>query len=146
MDDDVLLDVNVLIALVWPQHLHHAQIHTWLAHHHGRFATTPLTEAALLRLSLQPSVTGTHVTPAEALALLAGLRAHPKHHFVPDDSTLADPAITLTRFATTRQVTDLHLVNLCAGHELVLLTLDRAIPEMLQPPDRRFVSLLDGLP
>lgn len=144
MADDVLLDVNVLIALVWPQHLHHTQVHAWLAQHNGRFATTPLTEAALVRLSLQPFITGTAVTAAEALALLAGLRAHPQHHFVRDDSTLADPAISLTRFATTRQVTDLHLVNLCAVHELVLLTLDRAIPEALQEPDRRFVSVLDA--
>lgn len=144
MGNDVLLDVNVLVALVWPQHLHHARAHAWLAQHRARFATTPLTEAALVRLSLKRSVTDTDIAPAEALALLTGVRAHPQHLFVPDDSTLADPVISLRRFATTRQVTDLHLVNLCAVHGLVLLTLDRAVPEMIEPDDRRFVSVLEG--
>lgn len=142
MGDDVLLDVNVLVALVWPQHLHHERAHSWLAQHRTRFATTSLTEAALVRLSLQRSVTDTDVTPAEALALLAALRSHPQYLFVPDDSTLAAPKISLGRLATTRQVTDLHLVNLCAVHGLVLLTLDRAIPEVLEPQDRQFVTVL----
>ena len=32
-----LLDVNVLIALAWPNHVHHAAAHTW-----SRFASASL--------------------------------------------------------------------------------------------------------
>ena len=144
MADDALLDVNVLLALVWPQHLHHARAHSWFAEHDAHFATTPLTEDGVLRLSLQRAVTDTDVTPAEALALLTGLRAHPQHRFLADDSALASPVISLTRFATARQVTDLHLVNLCAANGFVLVTFDRAIPGALEPADRRYVSVLDS--
>ena len=142
MADDVLLDVNVLVALVWPQHVHHRPAHAWLTAFDRRFATTPLTEAALVRFSLQPLVTDTVVTASEALSLLRGLRAHPQHRFLPDDSSLVANAVEVTGIVTSRQVADLHLVNLCASHGLVLLTFDRAIPAALSAADRRHVSVL----
>ena len=135
----------MLLALVWPQHVHHGRAHDWLARFDGYFATTPITEAALVRLSLQPLVTDTTVTAAEALSLLAAIRAHPQHRFLPDDSSLTSSDIDLTGIATSRQVTDLHLVNLCASHGVVLVTFDRAIPAALGPADRRHVSVLDAI-
>jgi uncharacterized protein len=143
MTDDALLDVNVLIALVWPHHLHHSRAHAWLGSHPGGFLTTPITESALIRLSLNRTVTGTDVSPGEVLALVAAIRRHPQHRFLPDDSSLAAPHISISRLATARQTTDLHLVNLCALHGIVLITLDRGITEMLEPVDRRHVAVLE---
>jgi len=68
--------------------------------------------------------------------------------FVPDDTSLADPAIDLIALSGYRQVTDLHLVNLAARHGLRLVTFDhkaapywRATPRSfipwLEPPSRR---------
>jgi hypothetical protein len=41
----------------------------------ARYATTPVTESGLLRMLLKPAVTGQAVTPEQALAVLAGIRA-----------------------------------------------------------------------
>jgi uncharacterized protein len=68
-----LLDVNVLVALAWPHHLHHSRAHAWLGSHPAGFLTTPITESALIRLSLNRTVTGSDVTPGEVLALVAAM-------------------------------------------------------------------------
>ena len=65
MTDGHLLDVNALIALVWPHHVHHARVHEWFTAQDTPWWTTPLTESGLLRLSLNRAVSGSdreHVT------------------------------------------------------------------------------------
>lgn len=137
-----LLDANLLIALAWPNHVHHARAHDWLGGLDGRWATTPMTETAFLRLSTNAAVVGKPLVLSEALDVLQAMRGAAGHVFLPDDTSLADPGIELTRFATSRQVTDAHLVNLCAVRSAVLATLDRGIVDALRPADRRFVVLI----
>lgn len=136
-----LLDVNVLIALAWPQHIHHRRSRQWWRGIDG-WATTPFTEAAFLRLSMNPVVAGRTVSMVEVLAGLARIRAAPRHQFLADDSSLSESQVDLARVATSRQVTDAHLVNLAANKGLVLATLDRGIPEMLAREDRRHALVL----
>lgn len=138
-----LLDVNVLIALTWPQHVHHGAAHRWLAAlGTRRFATCPLTEQGLLRLSMNERVVGRHVTFVAALEVLRGIRAQRRHTFLVDEGSLADPAIDLSRAAVSSQVTDLALVNLAATAGAVLATFDRAIPSYLAENDRVHVELI----
>jgi uncharacterized protein len=138
-----LLDVNVLVALAWPSHVHHDRAHAWFgAVRLRRFATCPLTESAFLRLSTNAQVVGRSVLFADAQEVLARVRALPGHAFVADDSTLADPVIDLARAVASHQVTDLHLVNLAAGAGLVLATLDEALPTYVVPGDSGHVFLL----
>lgn len=136
-----LLDVNVLIALAWPTHVHHARARRWWATI-DRWATTPLTEAAFVRLCSNAAVVGRDVGVPEARAMLSAVRAAPGHMFLDDATTLARPVIDLTRVATSSQITDAHLVNLAAANTLVLATLDGRIPDMLGPGDRRHVLVL----
>lgn len=50
-----LLDVNVLIALIDPRHVHHEPSHRWFqAHGCDGWATCPLTQTALLRILGNP--------------------------------------------------------------------------------------------
>ena len=43
-----LLDVNVLLALAWPTHVHHLAAHRWFAENSGLgWATCPLTQLDL---------------------------------------------------------------------------------------------------
>lgn len=138
-----LLDVNVLVALSWPQHVHHHRAHNWFAARRTRpWATTPITEAGFVRISSNPVVIPAAVSVADAVQAIGALRALPGHTFVPDDSSLADPKIDLTRLVTHKQITDFHLVNLAAGSGTVLVTLDTAILTYLGNADRRFVELL----
>ena len=141
MTDLDLPDVNVLIALVHPGHVHHEAAHAWFADT-PRFATTPLTESGLIRLALNPSVVGTTVTAAQAIASLGSLRHHDKAVFLPDDSSLAQATIDLIGLAGYRQVTDLHLVNLAARHTARLVTFDAKISLTLAPLDQERVLTL----
>lgn len=136
-----LPDVNVLVALTNPAHQHHGTAHAWLVGA-ARFLTTPLTELGLLRLLLNPAVIGQEVTTARALAVLAGVRSHPRADFLPDATSLADPALDLIGLVGHRQVTDLHLVNLARRHDCTLVTFDRRIPGSLTESDRRHVVVL----
>ncbi len=135
-----LLDVNVLVALAHPSHVHHATAHRWFSTV-TTFATTPITETALLRLSLNPAVTGQQIGPADALDLLARIRALPHHRFLDDDTTLAAPAIRSAP-AGHKQVTDFHLVNLAASAGAVLATFDAALPGALHRDDRTHVRVV----
>lgn len=137
-----LLDLNVLIALAWPQHVHHSRAHAWFSTRKSPWMTTPLTESGFLRLSMNPAVVTERTTMASARAMLVAMRAVPGHEFLPDDSSLAQPIISLSAVATTRQVIDAHLVNLAASSGALLATLDRGIEQMLAPGDRRHVALL----
>jgi hypothetical protein len=53
-----LPDLNVLVALTWPNHVHHAQARTWfLGVNRAGWATCPITEAGLIRVSSNRRVT-----------------------------------------------------------------------------------------
>lgn len=138
-DGRYLLDVNVLLALFDPRHVHHAPAHRWFDDVTA-FATTPLTETAFVRLVSNPEVGGE--SPATALAALRAIRGLPGHEFLPDDASLAEPAIGLDALVGHRQVTDFHLVGLAARHRMTLATFDAKLPRSLADPDRRRVLVV----
>jgi len=138
-----LLDANVLIALTNPDHLHHRRAHEWFAAVDA-WATTPMTEAAFVRLMLNPQVAGRRLTAGEVLDVLRRLRALPGHRFVADDTSLAEPAIDLVALIGHRQVTDLHLVNLAARGGLVVATFDAGLPATLTGRDGELVRLVQA--
>ena len=77
-----LLDVNVLVALAWPNHLRHHAVRWWFNQQRlAGWATCPLTEAGFVRVSCNPSAVHHSVTPRDAIALLQRLRALETHCF-----------------------------------------------------------------
>jgi toxin-antitoxin system PIN domain toxin len=123
-----LLDTNVLIALAWPNHVHHRDAVEWFI---GKgikgFRTCPLTQTGFVRISANPAFTPNPPSPAEAIALLKRLTAMPGHGFWPDDVSFGDAFDAVPLIATHRQVTDGYLLALAARHDGVLATLDRGI-------------------
>ncbi len=75
-----LLDVNVLVALAWPQHVHHDSAHAWFKRR-GRqpWATCPLTQLAFVRVSSNARIVPDAVSPREAMGLLRKITALPGH-------------------------------------------------------------------
>jgi len=136
-----LLDVNILLALSNRRHVLHQRAHQWFAGITS-WATTPLTEAAYVRLMLNPRAMSMEVAPSTALASLTMLRQLPGHIFIEDATSLAQPVIVLIGLIGHKQVTDAHLVNLAASHGAVLATLDTAIEAMLMPDDRHWVQVI----
>jgi toxin-antitoxin system PIN domain toxin len=108
-----LLDVNLLIALAWPNHVHHEIAHRWFKEHRSEgWATCPVTQSGFVRVSSNPRVMSAARSPAEAVALLRRIVALPNHEFWTDEVAMAslDPAF-VARFSTHSQVTDAHLVT-----------------------------------
>ena len=128
-----LLDVNLLVSLAWPNHVHHAPARRWFdERRHRAWATTPVTECGFVRVSSNRATIPTAVTPAEAIALLGRMRAVPGHLFLPDDVelvTAGDPA-DAARVVAHRLVTDAHLVALARRHGALLATFDRGVRSM----------------
>lgn len=136
----MLLDVNVLLALSWDQHIHHAAAHANFAELDS-WSTCPTTEAGLLRLLLTEQVVGRKVSGAEALGQLAAIRAVPGWRFLDDAGSLAEPVIDTRVLMGRRQVTDLQLVNLAASCETQLATFDAGLRDSLVPDDQRWVRI-----
>jgi uncharacterized protein len=122
-----LLDVNLLVSLAWPNHVHHRAAPRWFRRRAGRpWATTPCTEAGVVRVSSNASAVPAAVTPTEAVALLDRMREAAGHRFLPDDVPLVvGPHVPAERMATCRQVTDAHLLALARRHGARLATVDR---------------------
>jgi toxin-antitoxin system PIN domain toxin len=134
-------DVNVLVALTNPSHVFHREAHRWLSSVE-RYATTPVTECGLVRILLNPAVTGQAVTSVQALAVLAGIRGDARAGFLVDDSSLAETTVDTTGLAGHKQVTDWHLLNLATRHDGLLVTFDRRLARALLPGDAARVLTL----
>jgi hypothetical protein len=66
-----LLDTNLLIALAWPQHIHHAQAHAWFGKTgHQAWATCPITQLGFVRISSNAKI----IPAAVASLALVGYR------------------------------------------------------------------------
>jgi len=139
----VLLDVNVLLALTWDQHIHHQIAHQRFAELDS-WSTSPATEAGLLRLLLTEPVVGRRVSGSEALGQLSAIRSVPGWQFLADDASLAEPLVDTRVLMGRRQVTDLQLVNLAAAHDTTLATFDASLRASLVPDDQRWVTVWSG--
>jgi uncharacterized protein len=142
-----LLDANLLIALAWPQHVHHAQAHRWFGKV-GReaWASCPLTQVAFIRISSDPKIIPEPVGPRDALALLTKIIARPGHRFWADEIAPADAAIfSSLALVGHRQVTDAYLLALAQHNKGKLATIDRGVAELIQVhKDRsRYVTVVE---
>ena len=129
----VLLDANVLIALVVADHVHHTPIGQWFAAAGEPFVTCPITQGSLLRFLLREGRSA-----AAARAVLDAVAEHPRHTFWAD--TVSYQAVPLERVVGHRQVTDAYLVQLATAHNGRLVTLDRGLATLYP----RTVVLLSG--
>lgn len=143
-----LLDVNVLVALAWPTHVHQEDAHAWFAGAAPRgWATCPTTQCAFVRISSNPALIRGSVSPRQALSLLDRIVTLEHHHFWPDDVPFANasrrrsPAGLL---AGHRQVTDAYLVGLAIAHGGRLATFDQRVASLL--PDDEAADVLEPIP
>ncbi len=130
-----LLDVNVLIALTYTQHVHHRQARGWFTRNRQTgFRTCPLTQLGFVRLASNPKLTAGAVTPATALAALTRITELAGHDFWPDD--LPCELLQSNRaLSGHRQVTDAYLLALAEAHGGVLATLDRGLLTLAERPE-----------
>jgi uncharacterized protein len=123
-----LLDVNVLVALLQPDHVHFERAHRWWAEQSGGWASCPLTQNGFIRIVSQPSYPRP-LPVARAIEELAARIAETDHQFWPDDVSLLDPeTVDRSRLLGPKQLTDVYLLALAVKNGGGLTTFDRAIP------------------
>jgi uncharacterized protein len=119
----VLLDANVLIALLVDDHVHHAVAENWFAGLSGNFATCPVTQGSLMRLLLREGESA-----AAARAVINQTAASPRHEFWPDDVPYTD--VPVQGIVGHRQVTDAYLAQLARSRSARLATFDQALAKL----------------
>lgn len=139
-----LPDVNVLIALAWPNHVHHAAARAWFGRHRDNgWATCPVTEAGFVRVSCSPSAVRQTVTPLDAIGLLGRLTRLGSHVFWPLNRSIADlPESIANRLQGYRQVTDAMLLAEAMRRDGRLATLDGGIESLVPAGERAFLCVI----
>ncbi len=124
-----LLDVNVLVALFDPDHVHHELAHDWFAEH-GRssWATCPITENGFVRVFASPAYGAAVARIADLVERLSRFCASGGHVFWEDSASLLDAGLLDWSAAVGhRQVTDIYLLALARARGGRLVTFDRSI-------------------
>jgi toxin-antitoxin system PIN domain toxin len=125
-----LLDVNVLVALFDPDHVHHDTAHDWFEdHRHFGWATCGVTENGFVRVLARVVEDAPLTRPAALIERLRAFQESGGHRFWPDtvsltDSRLFNPALIRGH----RQVMDIYLLGLTKRMGGCLATFDRTIP------------------
>ncbi len=124
----LLLDVNALLALAWPNHQFHVAVLARLEKRPSpRWATCALTQLGFVRLSSNPKIVEVRKTPAEAVALLTALTQDRQHEYLETLPALPLIANVFRGLLGHQQVTDAYLLGVAETNGATLLTLDRRI-------------------
>jgi uncharacterized protein len=119
----VLLDANVLIALVVDDHVHHGRAEAWFVASTTAFATCPITQGSLIRLLIREGQSA-----ESARSVLREIVGSPRHEFWPDSASYHD--IPVAGIIGHRQVTDAYLAHLARSYSARLATFDQALAKL----------------
>lgn len=124
-----LLDVNVLIALHDPQHVHHELAIEALERSPAGWASCPITQNGCLRIMCQPSYSANPFSLREVAGALSISLTSAMHEFWPDEIGLLDPGrLRMDRVHGHRQLTDLYLLALAVHRGGSFMSFDARIP------------------
>ncbi|WP_375478107.1 TA system VapC family ribonuclease toxin [uncultured Jatrophihabitans sp.] len=122
-----LLDVNVLLALLDLDHVHHETARHWLTSEQDpSWSSCAITQNGLVRIMSSPAYPS-GVSVAAARERLSQACATRLHEFWPCDVSVLDAGIGNDSILTSRQVTDVYLLALAVAHGGRLVTFDRSI-------------------
>jgi hypothetical protein len=131
-----LLDINVLIALLDPDHVFHDRAHIWWkGRAKGGWASCPLTENGVVRILSNPAYSrAAKFRPGDLIERLDIFATQGNHEFWPDDLSLRDKtAFARDRLHSSRAITEVYLLALAVKHQGFFATFDQAIPVSAVP-------------
>ncbi len=122
-----LLDVNLLLALTDPMHVHHESAHHWFTEK-GRhaWATCPLTQNGFIRIASHPAYPNRPGDVPAVLAILRRLCEAPGHHFWAEDISILE-ILESNAIIPHSQITDTYLLGLAVHKRGKLATTDQRI-------------------
>lgn len=125
-----LLDINVVIALLDPDHVFHDRAHAWWkGQSKSGWASCPLTENGVVRIMSNPAYSRAAIfRPGDLIERLDIFARRSNHEFWPDDLSLrAKTSFLRNRLHASRALTDIYLLALAVKHQGSLATFDEAI-------------------
>lgn len=123
-----LLDINLLLALTDPMHIHHELSHHWFAEKGQQaWATCPLTENGFVRIASHPNYPNRPGDVPAVLSILRQICESPGHHLWTEDLSILE-ILEPEAIITHVQITDVYLLGLAVSKQGKLATLDRRIP------------------
>ena len=133
---EAVLDVNVIIASVFADHVMHAAARRFVEGLE-RFHTTPMTQGGFLRFASRPwknerkEDQPPRLTMAEAQAALAEFTGADGHAFLPDDAQFTE--LGLRSMQGHRQWTGAYLLHLARKHGLAMASLESRMANLDNP-------------
>ena len=124
-----LLDVNVLIALLDPDHSLHERAREWFGRNApDGWTSSPITQNGCVRVMSHPRYPNTLPVRPIVERLREATRSH-HHEFWTDDVSPLDPRIVdASRIHAPRQLTDLYLLALAVHRGGRFVTFDASVP------------------
>ena len=111
------LDINLLLALTDPMHVHYELSHQWFAKKGQKgWATCPLTENGLVRIASHPKYPNRQGNVRAVCSILDQICKSPGHHFWTEDLSILDilePGAIITHAQIT--VYSFELLSFCLG-------------------------------
>ncbi len=125
-----LLDINVLIALLDPNHTFHRLAHQWWSHDDRPWASCPITENGLIRIMASTSYSkNSQLSVADVTTLLSVFTANTNHEFWSDQISFRDEnEFQHASILSSKHLTDIYLLALAAKNNATLVTFDQNIP------------------
>jgi toxin-antitoxin system PIN domain toxin len=145
MSRNNLLDLNVLVALIEPDHVHHQKAQGWFnSSRKGVFSLCPLTEAGFLRVTANPGFRPGPRTMPQAIAILQAFKGHPDHLYLSIEKSWVEVTAGFARrIVGHQQVTDAYLLGLAIRENGVLVTFDKGILHLAGPEFSRNVFVIE---
>ena len=139
-----LLDTNVLIPLLFPNHTSQAKVLDWFrANAVDSFATCSLTQAGFLRVTTTPAAMKAVYKLREAKQLLFECTQRPGHKFLPTNISIFEAMAPFEkRMQGAKQITDAYLLGIASHHGAKLATFDKAIKSLAGPEFPELVELI----
>jgi uncharacterized protein len=134
---EYLLDVNLLIALLWPPHEKHETARKWFKRavseaEDSTWLSCAFTQAAFVRVVTQPAFHSPVVSVGEAAALLTRNLINPKHRYVDTTIQLVDVLKHCTGGVVGhRQITDAWLITLAHHAGAKFVSFDQRLHTLL---------------
>jgi toxin-antitoxin system PIN domain toxin len=124
-----LLDINVLVALFDPDHVHHDAAHQWLSRERRYgWATCPISENGLVRILSNVAYADPPESPRRVIERLQEFCRSGEHTFWPDDVSIRMSPAAESHVLAHKQITDAYLLALARHHDGRLASFDRSIP------------------
>lgn len=124
-----LLDINVLIAMLDPDHSLHERAREWFGRNaRSGWTSCPITQNGCVRVMSHPGYPNA-LPVRPVMERLREATRSPHHEFWPDDVSLLEPRIAdATRIHGPRQLTDLYLLALAVSRDGRFVTFDTSVP------------------